>query len=97
LKDTWESPEIQGIKAFIIKEKLKRLKESLKVWNKEVFGTVDLNIEKTVRDLNDLEEQIANGDIDPTIINSKEKVKHFWEQVYSKESLLRQKSRMKWL
>jgi hypothetical protein len=97
VKDTWESMDIQGKKAFIIKEKLKRLKESLKVWNKEVFGIVDLNIDKTVRDLNELEEQIANGGIDPTIINSKEKVKQLWEQIHSKESILRQKSRTRWL
>jgi exonuclease III len=97
VKGRWESMDIQGKKAFIVKEKLKKLKEALKVWNKEVFGIVDLNIDKTVRDLNDLEEQIAYGSIDPSIINSKEKVKQFWEQIHAKESILRQKSRTRWL
>jgi hypothetical protein len=73
--------EIQGKKAFVIKEKLKRLKIALKTWNREVFGILDLNIDQTVKDLNDLEEQIANGAIDPSSFNSKEKVKNFWEQI----------------
>jgi hypothetical protein len=81
VKSSWESMEIQGKKAFVIKEKLKRLKIALKTWNREVFGILDLNIDQTVKDLNDLEEQIANGAIDPSSFNSKEKVKNFWEQI----------------
>jgi hypothetical protein len=72
---------------------MKRLKEALKVWNKEVFGILDLNIEKTVNDLNDLEDQITNGDCDPNQFNSKELVKTFRDQIHSKDSLLRQKAR----
>lgn len=33
------------------------VKESLKVWNKEVFGIQDLNIESVVKELNTLEEE----------------------------------------
>jgi exonuclease III len=97
VKSSWESMEIQGKKAFVIKEKLKRLKIALKTWNREVFGILDLNIDQTVKDLNDLEEQIANGAIDPSSFNSKEKVNNFWEQIQFKESLLRQKSRTRWI
>jgi hypothetical protein len=79
------------------KEKLKVLKEALKSWNKAVFGILDLNIGKTVKDLNDVEELLANGDGDQPLLNSKELVKKFWEQLHSKESLIRQKSRTKWI
>jgi hypothetical protein len=79
------------------KEKMKSLKEALKVWNKEVFGILDLNIEKTVKDLNDLEDQITNGDCDPNQFNSKELVKTFRDQIHSKDSLLRQKARTQWI
>jgi hypothetical protein len=89
--------DIQGKKAFIIKEKLKRLKIALKTWNQEVFGILDLNIDNTVKDLNDLEEQLANGVVNPSSINSKDKVRQFWEQINFKESLLRQKSRTRWI
>lgn len=97
VKTTWEGITIHGKKAFILKEKLKKLKEALKVWNREVFGIIDLNIDQTVKDLNDLEEQLVNGDSDPTCLNSKDKVKQFWEQLHAKESLLLQKSRTTWI
>ncbi|MCI46653.1 hypothetical protein A2U01_0067894, partial [Trifolium medium] len=51
---------IEGKKAFILKEKLKRVKEELKRWNKEVFGVLDLNIESTVKELNDVEGLLAS-------------------------------------
>jgi hypothetical protein len=97
VKNTWESLEIHGKKAFVIKEKLKRLKEALRTWNREVFGVLDLDIDKTVKEMNEIEEQIANGVSDSSNLNSKEKVKLFWEQIHYKESLLHQKSRTKWI
>jgi hypothetical protein len=97
VKDTWEKANIQGRSAFILKEKMKVLKEALKGWNKEVFGIVDLNIEKTVKELNDLEDMIADNVCDPNQLNSKELVNNFWDQIRSKDSLLRQKARTQWV
>jgi hypothetical protein len=62
VKNCWEKANIQGKRAYILKEKLKIVKETLKVWNKEVFGIIDLNLEKTVQELNELEDQFANGE-----------------------------------
>ncbi|KAL4378674.1 hypothetical protein GQ457_02G029430 [Hibiscus cannabinus] len=42
-----------------ILEKLRRLKSFLKVWNRESFGSVDLQIEVTTDLLNDLDERIG--------------------------------------
>jgi len=39
---SWASYEVVGGGIFILKEKLKKLKVDLKVWNKEVFGDVNL-------------------------------------------------------
>ncbi|GAU30605.1 hypothetical protein TSUD_62250 [Trifolium subterraneum] len=97
VKTTWEQMDICGKKAFIVKEKMKKLKEALKAWNREIFGLMDLNIEKTVKDMNEVEEMLANGDSHPIFINSKELSKNFWEQLHFKESLLQQKSRTKWI
>ncbi|GAU32253.1 hypothetical protein TSUD_53800 [Trifolium subterraneum] len=41
----------------------KRLKEELREWNREVFGILDLNIEKTVKELNEVEGLAANYDV----------------------------------
>jgi hypothetical protein len=55
LESCWKSFDILGTKAYVLKEKLRFLKEILKKWNKEVFGILDLNIDKTVKELNDIE------------------------------------------
>ncbi|CAJ2637409.1 uncharacterized protein LOC123885966 [Trifolium pratense] len=52
---TWEKLNIKGKKAYVIKEKFKRIKEELRVWNREVFGILNLNIENTVKELNETE------------------------------------------
>ncbi|GAU48137.1 hypothetical protein TSUD_293770 [Trifolium subterraneum] len=76
-KETWENIDIRGNKAFIIKEKLKGLKEALKVWNREVFGFMELKIDKTVKELNEVEELLATWNVDANLINPKELVKQF--------------------
>lgn len=52
-----------GTYGFVVKEKMKKLKEKLKWWNKEVFGVLDLNIEKFVKDLNGLDDVAASGGV----------------------------------
>ncbi|GAU49526.1 hypothetical protein TSUD_377390 [Trifolium subterraneum] len=85
------------VKNIWVQSNMKRLKEALKKWNRDVFGFKDLCIDKTLRELNEVEDLIANGDVDPVDLNSKELVRKFWEQIHSKESLLRKKSRTKWI
>ncbi|MCI85021.1 hypothetical protein A2U01_0106299, partial [Trifolium medium] len=63
--------DIRGKKAFVVKEKLKRPKEALKGWNKEVFGILDLNIDKTVKELNEMEGLIAGGDLSSDSVDIK--------------------------
>ncbi|PNY11621.1 cysteine-rich receptor-like protein kinase, partial [Trifolium pratense] len=93
----WEKLHISGKKAFVIKEKLKRLKEELRGWNREIFGILDLNIEKMVKELNEVEE-IVGTDGENLVVGDKTGVnRKFWEQLHYKESLIKQKSRMKWI
>ncbi|CAJ2628008.1 unnamed protein product [Trifolium pratense] len=61
VESSWKSFNVGGKKAYVLKEKLKLLKESLKKWNKDVFGILDLNIDKTVADINDFESLMANN------------------------------------
>jgi hypothetical protein len=51
VEDFWRSFHGEGWMGFILKEKLKGLKELLKVWSKEVYGTVDLQIRRLVEDI----------------------------------------------
>ncbi|PNX58976.1 cysteine-rich receptor-like protein kinase, partial [Trifolium pratense] len=97
VESSWKSYNISGKKAFVLKEKLKLLKESLREWNKEVFGILDLNIEKTVTDINDFEGLLANNDDNLDYLKKEGLDKEFWRQLHLKDSLLKQKSRTKWI
>ncbi|XP_058742110.1 uncharacterized protein LOC131614557 [Vicia villosa] len=62
----WKALKIGGKPGFILKEKLRILKSRLISWNKEVFGMLDLNVDKAVSSLNDLDSFVANvgsGDV----------------------------------
>ncbi|PNX62345.1 hypothetical protein L195_g052934, partial [Trifolium pratense] len=95
--NVWEKLNVKGKKAFVIKEKLKKLKEELRGWNREVFGILDLNIEKTVKDLNEAEALISSDGVNSVISDKSAINKKFWDQLYFKESLIKQKSRSKWV
>lgn len=47
----WNNFKVDGRGDYVFKEKLRLLKENLRVWNREVFGVYDLEVEEGVRDL----------------------------------------------
>jgi hypothetical protein len=97
VEKVWKSFNVHGRKAFVLKEKFKMLKDCLRKWNKEVFGILDLNIEHTVKELNDIEGMLGDDDLDLEDTRREGLNKEFWRQLHFKESLLKQKSRMKWV
>ena len=44
-----------------LKEKLKKLKESLRWWNREIFWWVDLKVEDVVMELNELDMAVSES------------------------------------
>ncbi|XP_058723434.1 uncharacterized protein LOC131595162 [Vicia villosa] len=48
----WKSYVVHGRGDYILKEKLRLLKDKIKIWNREVFGKIDLEIEEGVHDIN---------------------------------------------
>eukprot|EP00256_Glycine_max_P032671 XP_006577560.1 uncharacterized protein LOC102665607 [Glycine max] len=95
--EEWKKIQITGRKAYVIKEKLKIIRESLKKWNKEVFGWLDLNIENIVAEMNKLDRGIEEGCNLNEVVKKKEAKALFWQQLMMKESLLKQKSRLRWI
>jgi hypothetical protein len=83
---------------FILKEKLKGLKFCIRVWNKEVYGVVDSKIEKLVEDINELD---VKGELvslsEAEVENRKDYFGELWHLLKSKESVLLQRSRTRWL
>lgn len=97
VKDSWSQIQVSGNKAYVFKEKMKMLKEKLRVWNKEVFGVVDLNIEEDVKELNNLDQMLIEHWDEATVSKRKEVSVSFWKQIRLKESILHQKSRARWI
>jgi hypothetical protein len=97
VENCWNGFDVRGKKAYVLKEKFRLLKECLRKWNKEVFGYIDLNIEKTVKELNVLEGLMEGSDANVDLTIRKGLNNEFWNQLHLKESLIKQKSRMKWV
>ena len=57
VKEWWRNYNINGNEIWILKEKLKRLKKDLKVWNKEVFGHVDRSKENIMSKISELDKK----------------------------------------
>ncbi|KAL8495410.1 hypothetical protein ACS0TY_019521 [Phlomoides rotata] len=46
VNEKWSDYQVEGWGGYVVKEKFKKLKTDLKIWNKSVFGRLDDNIEK---------------------------------------------------
>lgn len=55
VSNLWNSCSINGNVAFVLKEKLKGLKGCIRTWNKECFGILELNVESSIKNLNDFD------------------------------------------
>jgi len=94
----WVSYDVQGRGIYIFKEKLKKLKVVLKVWNKEVFGDVNLASEELKKRINVLDAQ----DDDRGLVESEREERRTLladlnRSIFKQEAVMFQKTRQKWL
>ena len=85
VEESWRSQNITGWMGFVLKEKLKGVKERLKVWNREEYGVMDDRIAK-------LKEDIEEVDVRGELVLLSEKDIHT-----RKDSMVVQRSRIKWI
>jgi len=64
VKDRWSTYVVQGNGVSKLKDKLKMVKADLKVWNYEVFGHLNTNKERMIKEIEDLDCQDVNGSLD---------------------------------
>ncbi|XP_068478909.1 uncharacterized protein [Phaseolus vulgaris] len=57
VRSKWNNYEIFGFGMIVLKEKLKRLKAYIKIWNKEVFGNVNQEVEKLSKRVQELDDK----------------------------------------
>ncbi|XP_057790861.1 uncharacterized protein LOC131007971 [Salvia miltiorrhiza] len=94
----WTGNDIEGWSFFVVKEKLKKLKEALKVWNRSSFGEIGNKIHELQKELQDKDkedEQSCLGESD--IIRRNEIQAQLSLQLKNKQMVLQQKAKLKWL
>ncbi|XP_058746783.1 uncharacterized protein LOC131619733 [Vicia villosa] len=95
IEKEWKEMKVRGRGDFVLKEKIRLLKERLRWWNKSVFGKYDLEVEEGVREMNELGEiDVADAE---SLANNRKASKRIWLNLKIKENMLIQKSRLRWL
>jgi hypothetical protein len=98
VEDWWGSNSIVGWMGFVLKEKLKGLKVVIKAWNKEVYGAIDSKISRLIVDIQDLD---VKGELvllsEAEVLNRKKLFSDLWHLLKSKDSMIVQRSRARWL
>ncbi|XP_058763377.1 uncharacterized protein LOC131636799 [Vicia villosa] len=100
VEEEWKKLEVKGRGDFCFVEKLKAIKRKIRLWNKEVFGWIDLNIEEAGKEMHFLDNKFAHfaGNVPEDIVLQRSKAAiDFWNNLYKKEGFLRLKSRKLWL
>ncbi|XP_057432140.1 uncharacterized protein LOC130724887 [Lotus japonicus] len=75
----WKEATVNGWGAYVLKEKLKRLKGKLKQWNRDVFGDLKLRWERAVQLINELDAiEEEEGPSQADVEERKELLNEFW-------------------
>ncbi|XP_019433996.1 PREDICTED: uncharacterized protein LOC109340725 [Lupinus angustifolius] len=98
VEGTWNDLEVNGRGSFILKEKLKLLKISLKRWNKEHLCVLDRKINDQVNFINYVD---GKGSIEALSVEDisarRSATAELWRLSNQKDNLLCQNSRRSWL
>ncbi|KAI8535207.1 hypothetical protein RHMOL_Rhmol10G0155700 [Rhododendron molle] len=96
-EETWNNVQVTGWAGFIL-QKMRAIKDRLKVWNKEEFGDINCALAVVGSELNRLDVLAEERQLTPDekAVKCKSKTE-FWRLSKLLESLWRQKSRVNWL
>ncbi|KHN42566.1 hypothetical protein glysoja_049526, partial [Glycine soja] len=98
VKGTWRNTTVRGWGGYSLKEKIKRLKVTMKQWNKQNFGDTANRVQQLESALSSLEINSNDRQLTPSELVARKKLqKDLWIAAQAHESLLRQKARFKWL
>ena len=98
MEEEWGSGVVRGWMGFVLKSKLKSLKASLKEWNRREYGNVETRLVKLKEDIDELDKRSERSLLSvEEVATRKHLFVEFWNLAKSKESLMAQRSRSKWL
>ncbi|KAL5180582.1 putative ribonuclease H protein [Glycine soja] len=86
-----------GMGGYALKCKLQNLKHRLKTWSRDNCGDSGSKVKQTQKKLNDLENSLIAHPSDQQVQELKRTQADLWEQSFLHESIVRQKSRSKWI
>jgi hypothetical protein len=92
VKQVWNQSAKVGWGVYVFKEKLKELESHIKVWNKDCFGKTDSSLAEVVNELGE-----SHGLDEHQVKLRKDLTASFWELERKNESILLQKSRLRWV
>lgn len=97
-KETWESTQLRGWAGFVIMQKLRAIKEKLKVWNMEDFRDVNVALQEKEAELLQFDLIVEGRQLnqEEKVLRCKAKTE-FWRLSRLTETLWRQKSRLNWM
>ncbi|XP_058744347.1 uncharacterized protein LOC131616936 [Vicia villosa] len=95
VKKEWLALKLNGRGDFVLKEKLRLIKDRLTWWNKNIFGKYDLEVEEGVRVLNASDDN--EGWDEEEQARKSMASKKIWLNLKIKENMLIQKAKLKWL
>ncbi|KAL5182601.1 Calmodulin-binding transcription activator 5 [Glycine soja] len=97
VKDCWLGYQPLGWGDFVLKTKLKNLKQRLKRWSKENSADINIQIKKLQQSLNEMENSMPSQLSEIQIKQLKDLQSQLWEKASLLESILRQKARSRWV
>jgi len=96
VKESWDQNFV-CCPMFVLNQKLKHLKEALKVWNKNTFGNIPLQVTEATEKLNYIQEEIDNSGATDDLMDQERAVQISLEKVLDTEEIFwQQKSKVKW-
>jgi len=98
VEEAWRNQNVSGWMSFVLKEKLKCLKVTLKEWSKGEYGGMEERLVRLVEDIKNLDEKGEEGTLTEREVGlRKEMFKELWRLLKAKDALLVQRSRSRWL
>lgn len=88
MKVWWELFSFHGSAGFVLAKKLQALKAEIKVWNKDVFGRIDRQMEEILVELADLDSLHANHTITVEQAAKKDRLKHNFEEMTDRKHIM---------
>jgi hypothetical protein len=96
IKQSWNS-NFTGCPMFILNQKLKKVKENLKVWNKSVFGNIHSNVKNATAKVDSIQQDIDTFGPTDDLIDQERLAKIDLENVLNMDEIFwKEKAKVKW-